>query len=86
MTVHVNVDLTDDQKAQLDDIARRQDTSAEALIAALVQDKLDYEARFRSAVEEGIAAADRGEYVTHEEVVARAKLRAAHLLGDSGLR
>lgn len=79
MTVHVNVELTDTQKDLLDGIAQREGASAETLIAQLVQARLDYDLRFREAVAEGLAAVDRGDTVAHEDVVARAKARAARL-------
>jgi predicted transcriptional regulator len=75
----VNVELTDAQKELLDDMARRQGAPVEAVIARLVQDQLDYDTRFRNAVAEGIAAAERGETASHDDVAARAAARAARL-------
>ena len=80
MTVHVNVELTETQKAQLDALALHEAVQPEVLIADIVQQHLDEDARYRAAVEEGLAAVRRGEVFSHEEVVARAKLRAQRLL------
>jgi predicted transcriptional regulator len=84
MTKHITVELSDAQKAQLDEIARHEDMPPEALIVDLVKARLDYEERFRAAVEEGLAQVERGETLSHEEVVARAEARAKRLLGDAG--
>lgn len=80
MTVHVDVELTEMQKDMLDDIARREGEPVEAVIVRLVQDRLDFDARFRDAVAEGIAAVGRGETSDHDDVVARARARATRLL------
>ena len=64
--------LTPEQEAQLAQIARR-DEKADA--AELVKDAalrlLDEDARFRAAVREGIAQADRGEFIEEDEMDAR---------------
>lgn len=81
MTKPLTIELTDMQKARLDEIARHEELAPEALVVRLVEDRLDYEARFRAAVEEGLAQVERGQTLSHEEVVARARIRAARLLG-----
>lgn len=81
MTKPLTIELTDMQKARLDEIAQHEELAPEALVVRLVEDRLDYEARFRAAVEEGLAQVERGQTLSHEEVVARARIRAARLLG-----
>jgi predicted transcriptional regulator len=82
MTRHVTVELTDAQAEVLDSEAAREDRPIEAIIAGLIQRQVDYELRFRAAVEEGRAAVERGDTLSHDEVIARGKVRAAKLLGD----
>ena len=82
MTRHVTVELTEAQAALLDTEAAREARPVEAIVTDLIQRQVDYEVRFRAAVEEGLAAVERGDTLSHEEVVARSKLRAAELLGD----
>ena len=84
MTVHVNVELTEMQKAQLDALALHEAVQPEALIADIVQQHLAEDARYRAAVEKGLAAVRRGDVLSHEEVVVRANRRAQRLLGDTG--
>ena len=68
----MEVQFTQEQKTQLTQIARR-DGKADA--SQLVKDAalrlLDEEARFRAAVLEGKAYADRGEFIEEEEMDAR---------------
>ena len=68
----MEVHLTQEQEAQLTQIALR-DGKADA--GELVKDAalrlLDEDARFRAAVLEGKAYADRGEFIEEEEMDAR---------------
>ena len=80
MTRHVTVELTEAQAALLDTEAAREARTIEAIVADLIQRQVEYEVRFRAAVEEGLAAVERGDTLSHEEVVERSKRRAAHLL------
>ncbi|HKW97769.1 MAG TPA: hypothetical protein VJN43_08530 [Bryobacteraceae bacterium] len=66
----MEVHFTPDQEAQLAQIAATAGTDAERLVkdAAL---RLLEDARFRAAVSEGIAQADRGEFVEEEEMNSR---------------
>jgi len=66
MEVHV----TPEQEAQLAHLATRSGTDLEYLIKDAV---LQEDARFRAAGREGIAKADRGEFVEEEEMDARVK-------------
>lgn len=62
------VGVSPEQEAQLAALAQRTGRTVEDL----VHDAIDYlvsdKAAFLEAVEKGIAALDRGEFVTHEEV------------------
>ena len=84
MTRHVTVELTEAQAAVLDSEAAREAKPIEAVVTDLIQRHLDYEARFRRAVEQGLEDVARGATFSHEEVVARARLRADLLLARSG--
>jgi predicted transcriptional regulator len=68
----MEVHLTPEQEAQLQQIAHR-DGKADA--RELVKDAalrlLEEDARFRAAVREGMAQADRGEFIEEEEMDAR---------------
>ena len=68
----MEVQFTQEQETQLAQMARR-DGKADA--SQLVKDAalrlLDEEARFRAAVLEGKAYADRGEFIEEEEMDAR---------------
>jgi predicted transcriptional regulator len=82
MTKHITLELTEAQEALLQSEAARREVTPEALIVALVQRQVEYEAWFAGEVQKGADAADRGELVSHEEVVVRAGRRRTELLGD----
>ena len=82
MTKHITVELTEAQDAHLQAEAERQEVSPESLVAALVQRQVEYDIWFRAEVQKGIDAADRGEFISHEEVVARSEQRRAELLAQ----
>jgi predicted transcriptional regulator len=65
------VDFTVEQQAQLAQIATRAGTLPERLVTNVVARYLDEEARFLAAVEKGLAAAGRGEFIEEEEMDAR---------------
>jgi predicted transcriptional regulator len=67
----MEVDLTAEQEAQLAEIAAKAGTDPERLAKDVLVRYLDDEARFLAAVEKGIAAADRGEFIEEEEMDAR---------------
>jgi predicted transcriptional regulator len=68
----MEVHLTPEQEQQLAQIARR---AGKADAGELVRDAalrlVEEDARFRAAVREGIAQADRGEFIEEEEMDAR---------------
>jgi predicted transcriptional regulator len=80
MTKPVTIQLTETQETLLQETAAREESTVEGVISELIQRQVDYDARFRAAVEEGLAAVARGDTFSHEEVVARARLRAQRLL------
>ena len=68
----MEVHLTQEQEAQLAQIARRDGkTDAGELLKDAALRLLEEEARFRAAVLEGKAYADRGEFMGEEEMDAR---------------
>lgn len=68
----MEVNFTAEQEAQLASIARRDGkTGAAELLKDAALRLLDDDARFRAAVLEGKAYADRGEFIEEEEMDAR---------------
>ena len=67
----MEVNFTPEQQAQLAQIATQAGTIPERLVTNVVARYLDEEARFLAAVEKGIGAADRGEFIEEEEMDAR---------------
>ena len=67
----MEVRFTTEQEAQLAQIASRSGTDPERLVKDAALRLLEEEARFRDAVREGIAQADRGEFLTEEEMDTR---------------
>jgi predicted transcriptional regulator len=65
------VALAPEQEAQLVKIANQTGTIPERLVTNVVARYLDEEARFLAAVEKGIGAAERGEFIEEEEMDAR---------------
>jgi predicted transcriptional regulator len=62
----MNLHLTPEQEARLAQIAAAAGTAPERLAANVVARYLDEEARFLAAVEKGISAAERGEFIEEE--------------------
>jgi predicted transcriptional regulator len=63
--------LSPEQEAQLTQIATKAGTNPERLVKDVVVRYLDDKARFLAAVEKGLAAAERGEFIEEEEMDAR---------------
>jgi predicted transcriptional regulator len=70
----MEVHFTPEQEAQLSQIATHVGTDAERLVKDAALRMLQEEARFRAAVREGMAQADRGEFIEEEEMDARIEL------------
>ena len=64
MEVHLNPDL----QAKLTRLAAEQGRDTEALAREAIERLVDYREWFLREVEKGLAAADRGEFIDHEEV------------------
>ena len=71
MEVHLSPDL----QAKLAQLASQQGRDSEALVVEAVQRMVTYDEWFIREVEKGIAAADRGEFVDHDEVKGRIERR-----------
>ena len=67
----MQVHLTPEQQAQLAHLATKAGMDPERLATNVVARYLDEEARFLAAVERGIAAAQRGEFIEEKEMDAR---------------
>ena len=67
----MEVNFTPEQEAQLADIASKSGTDPEHLVKDAALRLLEEDARFRAAVREGIAQADRGQFIEQEEMDAR---------------
>jgi predicted transcriptional regulator len=67
----MEVHFTPEQEAQLAQISTKAGTNPERLVQDVVVRYLDVEARFLAAVDKGLAAAERGEFIEEEEMDAR---------------
>jgi predicted transcriptional regulator len=67
----MEVHFTTEQQAKIAEIAKKSGTAPERLVTDVVARYLDEESRFLAAVEKGIAAAKRGEFVEEEQMDAR---------------
>ena len=67
----MEVQFTPEQQAKLSLIASRSGSSPESLVTSVIGRYIDEEVRFLTAVENGIAAAGRGEFLEEEEMDAR---------------
>jgi len=73
----MKLDLTDEQESKLAELAAREGVTPNQFIVDLLAHYLDPDPDFVRAVEQGIASADRGELIDHEEVVRRIEARLA---------
>jgi len=64
----MEVHLTAEVEAKLSRIASEQGRNSESLVQEAVERLVDYDSWFLSQVEQGIAAADRGDFLSHEDV------------------
>jgi predicted transcriptional regulator len=64
----MEVPLTPDQQAKLSRMASAQGRAAEALVQEAVDHLLNYNDWFLREVDKGLAAADRGEFVEHDDI------------------
>lgn len=64
----MDVKFPPDQQARLSTIAAEQGRAPEAIVRDAVERFLNYDEWFLGEVDKGLAAADRGEFVAHDEV------------------
>ncbi|MGH7879947.1 MAG: CopG family ribbon-helix-helix protein [Candidatus Binataceae bacterium] len=64
----MEVRLNPDQAAKLSRMAAAQGRATEALVQEALERLLDYDEWFLREVENGLAAADRGEFVEHGDM------------------
>jgi predicted transcriptional regulator len=67
----MEVHFTPEQEAQLGQIASREGSDAARLVKDAALRLLEEDARFRAAVRQGVAQADRAEFIEEEEMDAR---------------
>lgn len=67
----MEVNLTRELQAKLEEAAAQQGRDAESLVQEAVQRLVDYDAWFVREVEKGLAEIERGEVLEHDEVGAR---------------
>ena len=67
----MEVHFTPEQETQLAQIATKEGVDAERLVKSAALRLLEEDERFRAAVREGIAQADRGEFIEEDEMDAR---------------
>jgi len=76
MTNRLAIELTDEQKARLEQIAEHREETLVATVQEAVAAFLHKDAEYRAYVQEGIDAAARGEVYDWEDV--KAELRAKY--------
>jgi predicted transcriptional regulator len=67
----MEVHFTPEQETRLAQMARTAGTDAEELVKDAALRLLEQDAHFRAAVRDGIAQADRGEFIAEHEMDAR---------------
>ena len=67
----MEVNLTPELQAKLDEVAAQQGRDAQSLVQEAVQRLVDYDQWFVREVEKGLAQIERGEVLEREEVGAR---------------
>jgi len=64
----MEVNLSPDLQAKLSRLAAERGSDAQALVQEAVERFVDYDEWFLREVEKGLAAADRGELVDHQDI------------------
>ena len=67
----MKIDFSPEQEAKLAQIATTEGTDAERLVKEAALRLLEEDARFRTAVKQGIAEAQRGEFIEEDEMAVR---------------
>ena len=73
--VVLSVRIPSGLNVKLERLAKATRRSKSAAVTAILMDNVDAETAYVAAVEEGLAAARRGELIDHEDVVARVEQR-----------
>ena len=71
MNSPMELHLSAEKEALVNEFAARTGRDTTQVIEKALDRMIEYDARFRAAVEEGLAEADRGDLLDHEEVVER---------------
>ena len=74
----MEVNFSPEKEALLHQLAARTGKDTAALVQEAVDRLLDYDEWFIQEVEKGLAQANRGELIDHEEVVNRIEKRLCH--------
>ena len=64
----MEVRLKPDLEEKLSRLAKEKGRDRESLVLEAVERMVDYDAWFVQEVEKGLASADRGEFIEHEEI------------------
>ena len=64
----MEVDFTPDLQAKLNRLAAQQGRDTKSIVREAVERFVDYDEWFLREVEKGLAAADRGELIDHDEI------------------
>jgi predicted transcriptional regulator len=64
----MEVHFSTETEQKLSRLAEQQGRDSESLIVEAVERMIDYDQWFVAEVEKGLAAADRGEFIEHDEV------------------
>jgi len=67
----MEIELSPELQAKLERVASQQGRDSKSLVHEAVERLVSYDEWFLRQVEEGLAQADRGDLVDHDEVVAR---------------
>jgi predicted transcriptional regulator len=67
----MEIQLTEQEQAQLQNVADRTGRNTQDVVREAISSFLQHEREFIEAVEKGLASLDRGEHITHEEVISR---------------
>jgi predicted transcriptional regulator len=67
----MKIDFSPEQEAKLAQIATTEGTDAERMVKEAALRLLEEDARFRAAVKQGIAEAERGEFIEEYEMAVR---------------
>ena len=71
----MEVHFTPELEAKLNRIAAENQRGPDEYVRELVEHYLDHDGWFRQEVKKGLDQLDRGEFIAHDEVVARIKRR-----------